>query len=306
MSLKLRSVTPEEVQLGHWQRLTNPEQGLATLCQSRRYLQLHFTSSYEQVEAWVDIVAWCQQQWPPLYGLAWEQVSNAYLVTMFRDHTAGQCFFGGHYHLSVGDIVLGKACPQRAITLNEDQLGTLLTQTPPAVCLNQRSTTRRWEGLRFNARWVLGTSSISVGMLQNIELRDALLIQRMTMRVEIEGRGFAVFQSVDEGVGIVELLAEEQEQEALAPVDEAPMAFDVNKLSVALSFVLAQRSLTLAEMEDIQLGSVFPFGAENEKQVKVYANQQLIAVGELIYVGDSLALEVTQLASLGAVNLAGS
>ncbi|WP_204312644.1 FliM/FliN family flagellar motor switch protein, partial [Escherichia coli] len=64
--------------------------------------------------------------------------------------------------------------------------------------------------------------------------------------------------------------------------DEVVKPFDVNAMTIKLTFVLGQTEITLNELADIQPGAVYSIGENKEREVKVYANKQLIAEGELI------------------------
>lgn len=83
-------------------------------------------------------------------------------------------------------------------------------------------------------------------------------------------------------------------QEALAP-------FDLANISVQLTFVLGHSDIPLSELAYIQPGATYSIGADKEREVKVYANKQLVAEGELIYIGEEgeLGLEITRLACKG-------
>lgn len=72
-------------------------------------------------------------------------------------------------------------------------------------------------------------------------------------------------------------------------------------MNVKLTFVLGHSDIAVTELNNIQPGSIFSIGENKEREVKVYANKQLVAEGELIYLGDDseLGLEITRIISLG-------
>lgn len=83
--------------------------------------------------------------------------------------------------------------------------------------------------------------------------------------------------------------------------DETERPFNIAQMSIKLTFVLGHSDIPVTELSDIQLGSVFSIGENKEREVKVYANKQLVAEGELIYLDgeNELGLEITRIISLG-------
>lgn len=83
-------------------------------------------------------------------------------------------------------------------------------------------------------------------------------------------------------------------QEALAP-------FDLANVSVKLTFVLGHSHIPLSKLAYIQHGATYSIGADKEREVKLYANKQIVAEGEIIFTGEKgeLGLEITRLACKG-------
>lgn len=124
--------------------------------------------------------------------------------------------------------------------------------------------------------------------------------------MKIAGQLFARFQKQEEGLFMIEeLISTENDENNIQSTEdyqnEMVRPFNINEMNIQLSFVLGSTDIKVNELSNIQLGSVFSIGENKEREVKVYANKQLIAEGELIYIGDSeeLGLEITRIISLG-------
>ncbi|GAN55018.1 FliM/FliN family flagellar motor switch protein [Tanticharoenia sakaeratensis] len=81
-----------------------------------------------------------------------------------------------------------------------------------------------------------------------------------------------------------------------APNDAAiPPEAELSELRVPLSFEIGRRVMTIAELRQIGEGHVIDVGPLSEHAVSVLANGQRIAEGELVEVGQSLAVRLTRI-----------
>ncbi len=77
--------------------------------------------------------------------------------------------------------------------------------------------------------------------------------------------------------------------------EESPVKFDRNKINLKISFLLQQQNMTLEEISHLHTGSLVPLLPEAEKKIIVTVNNQRYAKGELIQIGDQLAVEITEI-----------
>ncbi len=128
--------------------------------------------------------------------------------------------------------------------------------------------------------------------MQTIELRDVLNIQQLQLNMSVAGQVLARFQKQDEGLLMIEeLVAPESEEEFVFPeedeMQEIVRPFNVKEMNIKLTFVLGHSDITVDELSKMEPGYIYSIGENKEREVKVYANKQLIAEGELIYIGNS-------------------
>jgi len=71
---------------------------------------------------------------------------------------------------------------------------------------------------------------------------------------------------------------------------------DWTKLPVDIEFVLDNNTITLGQMNDINIGSTLPVSMNAEQKIKIYLNRKFFALGELVALeGGGLAVEINQI-----------
>lgn len=312
MMLNIRRLSKRQIQVRHWQQCYQPDRNAITPQAGERYFRLELSSVTEKFSALVPVDSWCRFRWPQLNSCAWQELDNQSLVGIFTQENGCRTFFADTFRVVSLDVIDGEAASQPWLTVEESTLGTVLIASPfslleavPAKSLLRKSVTQQVD-------WVLGYSHISARLLQSLALRDVLCIQQLQLYLTVMGRPVARFQKQQEGVFVVEENIDDMQatQDTEPTLDEmlpenVVGRFDVAKLTVKLTFVLGHSEIPFEELIHIQPGSVYTLGADKDREVKVYANKQLVAEGELIYIGngEELGLEVTKLAcpvSLGA------
>lgn len=308
--LKIRRLSERQVQVTRWQQRYQPNKSAVTPNTGERYFYLELIGRSETISALVPVERWCQFSWPELNSCAWEALNNSSLAGMFMHKNGDQRFFAEAFRIGSLKLVDGKEVSQPWLTVAEPRLGTVLLNSPFEHLANAPAVRKRWQGVTQQVDWVLGCSFISARLLQTLALRDVLCIQQLQLYLSIEGRPVARFKKQQEGVFVLEDNIDsvsETEEAALMlnelPDNSLPERFDVNKLTVKLTFVLGQSEIPFEELVCLQPGAVYQLGADKDREVKVYANKQLVAEGELIYIGDGeeLGLEVTKLAFKGSL-----
>nr|ELR5114511.1 FliM/FliN family flagellar motor switch protein [Providencia stuartii] len=304
--LNIRRISQQAIQARIWQQRYQPDLGVVAPKQGARYFQLELVSANEKTQVLVEVEAWCEHHWPSLTHYAWSSLDNANLASLFHSEYRGTLFFSEHFRCESLDIIDYGDTKQHWFCVQEPQLGHVLLSTPIEGLVAKETSKALLNRLKLQADWVLGYSHISARLLQSIELHDVFYIQQLQLHMSIAARSVARFQKQQEGQFMIEEMItsepEDHEQiEVEAFTDEVIQPFDMNNMSVKLTFVLGHSEIAIDELVNIQPGAVYSIGENKEREVKVYANKQLIAEGELIYIGDSdeLGLEITRLVSLG-------
>ncbi|BBG60768.1 type III secretion system protein SpaO [Providencia rustigianii] len=304
--LNLRRISTRKKQLQEWQQRFQNEMTLQTPKAGERYFQLTLQSDTQKSYVFLAAEDWCRHRWPKLAHYAWDMLDGKSLCKVFTYENTGKTFFSNQFRCSSVEIVDDERLQQPWLSVKEKTLGNVLLSEPLEGMSESKHSNGALEKFKLQADWILGYSHISGKALQSIALHDVLYIQQLQLNMSIDGRLFAQFQKQQEGIFMIEhLMTPEDEptntemEEAF--VDEAARPFNVNDLTVKLTFVLGHSEVSLAELNHMQPGTIFSIGENKEREVKVYANKQLFAEGELTYIGESeeLGLEITRLVSLG-------
>ncbi|CNJ24281.1 FliM/FliN family flagellar motor switch protein [Yersinia mollaretii] len=306
--LNIRRLSALHIQVMRWQQRYQPDNSAMTPQAGERYFRLQLLSATEKVSALIPVEPWCHFCWPELNSCAWQGLDEPNLIRIFTQQNAGGTFFGGAFRVENIQVVEGGAVNRPWLTVTEPALGTVLLASPFSQLEAMPAEQKVWPGVTQQVDWVLGYSHISARLLQTLALRDVLCIQQLQLQLMVTGRAVARFQKQQEGVFVVEEMIDDapQAEETLPRLDDVlpenlPRPFDVAGVTVKLTFVLGHSEIPLTELAHIQPGAVYELGADKDREVKIYANKQLVAEGELIYIGDSneLGLEVTKLACQG-------
>lgn len=159
----------------------------------------------------------------------------------------------------------------------------------------------------------IGQSWLAAGLLATLAPGDALLIQHGwigqdgTLRLTAAGLGLGLrVQWNDSRLAVTQTLAPEglsmpPTPDAPVPDTNAPLA--AQDVPVRLSFDLGERTLSLAELQSLQVGQALELGRPLAGAVNVRANGALIGTGELVEIDGQLGVV---LATLGQATGVGS
>ncbi|MGE4802469.1 FliM/FliN family flagellar motor switch protein [Yersinia hibernica] len=310
MMLNIRRLSARQVEVGRWQRRYQPSRNAITPQAGERYFRLGLSSTTEKISALVPVESWCRFCWPQLSSCAWQELDNQSIAGIFTQENDNRTFFAETFSVESLDVVDGETVSQPWLTVEEPQLGTVLIASPFSLLEASLAKSLLHKSITQQVDWVLGHSHISARLLQSLALRDVLCIQQLQLYLTVMGRPVARFQKQQEGVFVVEENIDDMQAtpDTVTTLDEVlpenvVSRFDTAKLTVKLTFVLGHSDIPFEELSQIQPGAVYTLGADKDREVKVYANKQLVAEGELIYIGDGeeLGLEVTRLACQGSL-----
>ncbi|HHE6470571.1 TPA: FliM/FliN family flagellar motor switch protein [Providencia rettgeri] len=305
--LKIRRISFQEKQLKIWQQCYSVNTQVKPSTHHNRYFKLLLVNETQKITALVAVEGWCHYRWPKLVHYAWESLTINQLCDLFTSEYVGSLFFSQHFRCESVEIVDDMRINyQPWLIAKETNLGEVLLTQPIEGLEKRQANNQIFNHVKLQADWVLGYSYISAKLLSTIELHDVLSIQQLQLNMSVAGQVIAQFQKQDEGQFMIEeLVAPEGEEECTFleedEMQEAARPFNVKEMNIKLTFVLGHSDITVDELSKMEPGYIYSIGENKEREVKVYANKQLIAEGELIYIGnsDELGLEITQIVSLG-------
>ncbi|MGG4664644.1 FliM/FliN family flagellar motor switch protein [Providencia vermicola] len=304
--LKIRRISQRENQLKAWEKQYQVTAIINKDNTEKRYFKIGLKNDDQQIQLFIDMHGWCQHRWPHLAHYAWDAVDNQSMCEIFKFENDNKPFFAPSFYCYSVDVVNNSKIERFGLSVFEENLGTVILEAPFEGLPTRNLAHYSYDNLLLSMDWVLGRSYISASLLGSLALGDVLCIQQLTLNMTIAGQMFARFQKQEEGLFMIEeLISTESDENKIQSTedyqDEVVRPFNINEMNIQLSFVLGSTDIKVNELSNIQLGSIFSIGENKEREVKVYANKQLIAEGELLYIGDSeeLGLEITRIISLG-------
>ncbi|HTJ92623.1 MAG TPA: type III secretion system cytoplasmic ring protein SctQ [Pararobbsia sp.] len=178
----------------------------------------------------------------------------------------------------------------------------------------QADTSRWCDALPMVVALSIGRSRVRRDLLKQVERGDLVLIHAVEWQARIGARVIGAFCLEEEGWELNLFDKEEpvtmrpQPHETIAPsgddVDSgAPTRAGtgwLDSLPVEVEFVLDRLTLTVAELRSLAAGAVFPVrntvigieAAKGRYAVQLCANGKWIGEGELVAIGDTLAVEL--------------
>ncbi|MEQ4988541.1 FliM/FliN family flagellar motor switch protein [Proteus vulgaris] len=152
------------------------------------------------------------------------------------------------------------------------------------------------------AQFQLGNSKMSVSLLKTLSLGDIVLIDSIDSSLIIGEKKWMSYQW-QEGENTVvleeELLNNEVEKEALIDDIDTNIATQDNgdlkpigTIPITLSFLLESKVLPIEEIEKLALGQQIILSDNASRHITLVVNGVAIAQGELIKVGERLAVEI--------------
>lgn len=139
--------------------------------------------------------------------------------------------------------------------------------------------------LQQTLRVVLGETALTPLQLRRLAEGDLLMIAGQTCQLLLAGRCIGQFTFIEEGLHM-----------ELTPEDIASDLAEcaVSPLPVKLQFVLAELTLSMAQLNDFIEHQVLPLGPEALQQVEVRVGERCIAIGELVRLDGRLGLELRE------------
>ncbi|EKT60895.1 FliM/FliN family flagellar motor switch protein [Providencia sneebia] len=304
--LKIPRVSRQKIQVQKWQLYYQPHLSISEFKYDTRYFRLTLISGDEKACVLVRVNEWCHYRWPLLGDYAWEALDDINLIDLMSSEYDEEILFFGTFKCKFIEVIKDCCSQQYWLSVQEEYLGKTLLESPIEPLIKQSIKNKVWSNLALQIDWVWGYSMISAALLNSIELGDVLCIQYLQPQICIERRPIARFQKQQKGQFMIDEMIDMPPEDCESKyqedfVDDVLMNFDMKSISVKLTFVLGQSEISVAELADIQPGMVYSIGENKEREVKVYANKQLIAQGELVYIGngEELGLEINRMASLG-------
>lgn len=316
--LKLRQMEPNIAYLHELNLKIRNRQPLFIPIKERKYFKFALNSGLLSCESMLDVVTWLENDLVTPDTLAWQDIDPFYLGYLFGLKVPAlsiPVLAQKTYQVNEVRIVSGAEIAGEKIKI-ASPVGELLFDDIPQSMLPVEAFTPP-PRLEIRLKFSLGTSRMKSIRLTSISCGDLLLIQRPNPRVYIADKLAFRFNLSEEGNIMVEELEEyneedseeeneeetaEAEEDIQAVDNESPGAvlkpkgrFDRNKINLKMNFLLQRQDMMLEEISNLHEGSLVKLFPDAEKNIIVMINNQRYAKGELIQIGDGLAVEVTEI-----------
>lgn len=257
-----------------------------------RYLQLLLKNDFEvQNEILINVDDWLQEMAHPLPGIPWHQVPLSYLIRWLKS-------------LNLSFILKAKEWNVEKIELAHTSLPKKILCLPakpcPLLCLNwtedENSTLRSWHLKQYCITFIidihLGRSQLPILLIVDMAVGDLLLIQHQSASLRIgKIKLYHLSLNDNEEVAVLEKFTDGYDECR----DEDETLNRWSDLPIEIEFVLDSKSVTLAELDTIEPGTLFPLNDCAEQRVKIYLNRKFFARGELVALDNgNLAVEIKQ------------
>ncbi|WP_099076246.1 FliM/FliN family flagellar motor switch protein [Proteus alimentorum] len=236
----------------------------------------------------------------PEKKIDWELVPETYLYVLFSEKCSQLLFPFSKEMMSVivDNICLGEQKKERYPVVNTS-IGNVFICSFEGHYEWRLSLKNKISAI---AQFQLGNSKISVSLLKNLLLGDIVLIDNIDFSLILGEKKWMSYQW-QEGENTVvldeELLTNEMEKKALIEdVDTnatRPENIDlksIDTIPITLSFLLASKILPIEQIEKLAPGQQLILPDNASRHIILVVNGVAIAEGELIKVGERLAVEI--------------
>jgi len=257
-----------------------------------RYLKLQLVNEdSQQTTAFFSIDLWLENMNSHLPDIPWQEIPLEYLTRWLN--TLQLNFQVENLIWMVENISQpGQPVPARLLALAAEPC-TILCLDWPDNSKEESRTGINLSQLPLNLRYVLGTSQAALSVLVDLVPGDLLVIKQRSFVLAIGQCNLFCFNYQGNDEVIVDkfifdgLPSEQAEEEHL---------LDWTQLPVDIEFVLDNNTITLGQLDDINIGSTLPVSANAEQKIKIYLNRKFFALGELVALeGGGLAVEINQI-----------
>ncbi|WP_323117700.1 type III secretion system cytoplasmic ring protein SctQ [Burkholderia alba] len=255
-----------------------------------------------EYDGWVDVDDLMRLCHPSLGALAWRAFDRRYVSDWLSGPAAAAALPAppdGWTRARLAEFVEAPPRPAPLLCFDAPDRARALFRAFPHEALAPR-VVADVGALPLVMRFVIGETRLPLALLPAVAPGDALLVRAPRNVVRIGARALCEFRWEGETIMLNERIDDEADDEWTAvdePVDAdpgAPPLFDVEALPVTLEFTLHHERVTVARLAGCHAGMVLPLGG-TPGEVTIRANGQPFGRGELIQVGERLAVEVTSL-----------
>lgn len=140
-----------------------------------------------------------------------------------------------------------------------------------------------------------GRSKLPISLFKSIEVGDTLIIEKASLSNENDtcirfsnGKKFTANKTTNKHAYNIT-------KEAFMQENKLEQSKNLNELPITVMFDIAETTIALGELEKVGVGYTLRIDSSLEKLVTIRIENQIFAQGEIVEIGDSLGVRVTEL-----------
>lgn len=264
------------------------------------YVAFEVTCSGVVYEGWTDAVTLLRRMYPEVSELAWRSVDAASLLESMVEERVFDALpaLQGGWDKVRPVAILSDPVEQRLLVGIDGAAQAWFVNFPqprlPAPELDDP-----YGELPVTVSYRIGWSTMPFALWSGIASGDALLIQHPDWVATVGNKPLCPFRYEGEQI----MLEQEFENDAMdghdsphlsqdsdaSPYDDS---FNIHDIPVQIEFVLHDTTMRFADLSQLYPGSVLTMNDDVAEKVRIRANGRLLATGQLIQVGEQLAVQV--------------
>ncbi|WP_165488538.1 MULTISPECIES: FliM/FliN family flagellar motor switch protein [Dyella] len=254
------------------------------------YVRCRLHSSSGRATAWIRLADWAAFLWPSLADIAWDALSVEDARDLLGADTHRLCLaLGGAAQPRLDYVERAPASDAMDVLRINSVAGDVwidrLDWLQPASL-----PLRIGRSLPLEVTWELARLRVSARLLERMRVGDVLLCQSLTYTAYVEGT--PVFRySLQEHIVTIETSAQTVGTVALPDIPLNEMV-ELKDLPVDVSVVLCRKAYTLEELAGWGEGASIVLPQDVHCDVELVVNGRCMAHGELVQVGDRLAVQI--------------
>ncbi|QBF27720.1 hypothetical protein EXN22_19245 [Pseudomonas tructae] len=264
-----------------------PQLQLEAPPQDRACLQFSAESAQGQWSGLVVASDWLALCIPQLPGLLSRPCSDQHVVQLFKalaQPLPPPLPALAYERLDDIRLIPGSDCASWPLLMSETAVGRLWLSEVPAALLPPDPLSAQAAALPAGLELLLGLSQWQPAA--EPQAGDLLRILDFTPHWRLHGRFGGPFGFVEQGIQMTTIVTCDPEETGQSPL--------LATLPVTLEFSLPAVDLSFAELARCLEAGLLNLDPQALQQVQVRANGQWLGCGELVYVGDQVALELQQ------------
>lgn len=246
-----------------------------------------------QLTVYLPIEVALRQFLTTLAPLPWLSIPASYLIELLQEQlTTISIPQFGEFEIQVSQFNCLQQ-PIEAIRITSSLGQILIVDANGSVPLKENG----YANLPLQVRFSIGYSRLKQQLVRTLQTGDILLLQQSQACLSVETIPLFHYTWQPQGnIMLAQPIVTEQDDHS-ASCESSPAVFDLNQLPLKVDFILQRQTFSLNTIKSWQSGTQLLLKNDAHYAITLEINGQTFAKGELIQVGEQLAVELHTLLS---------